>query len=111
MATSASQISHFDPLISRLAAPLEPGDRAAFRAAAESALVGCSGEGQAYRTLRDVWRTFFHPPPDPRVGQPRRLGLRPSKLASLEPIGAPDPREGGRDRRQFQAAQTGSSWA
>src|SRR5262249_41247416 len=35
-------------------APLEPGDRAAFRSAAENALVGCSGEGQAYRTLRDV---------------------------------------------------------
>jgi len=104
VATSPSQISDFDPLISRLSAPLEPGDRAAFRAAAESALVGCSGEGVAYRTLRDVWRTFFHPPPDDlRAGQPRRLGSRPSKLASLEPIGAPDPREGGRERRQFQA--------
>src|SRR5262249_13301296 len=103
MATSASQISDFDPLISRLAAPLEPGDRAAFRLAAENALIGCEGEGIAYRTLREVWRTFFHPPPDPRIGQTRRLGLRPSKLASLEPIGADDPRVGGRDRRQFQA--------
>src|SRR5262249_34713710 len=56
VATSQSQISNFDPLISRLAGPLEPGDRAAFRAAAENALIGCSGEGQAYRTLRDLWR-------------------------------------------------------
>jgi len=90
-------------MISRLAAPLAPGDRAAFRVAAESALVGCEGEGQAYRTVRDIWRVFFHPPDDPRTGQPRRLQSRPSKLASLEPIGAPDPREGGRDRRQFGA--------
>src|SRR5262245_12576475 len=104
MATSQSQISDFDPLISRLAAPLEPADRAAFRAAAESALAGCEGEGIAYRTLRDVWRGFFRPPPDDlRAGQPRRLGSRPSKLASLEPIGAPDPREGARARHQFQA--------
>jgi len=103
MATSQSQISDFDPLISRLAAPLEPGDRAAFRAAAENALVGCSGEGQAYRTLREVWRTFFHPPPDPRIGQPRRLGERQSKLAAGPPIGADDPRCGGRDRHRLRA--------
>jgi hypothetical protein len=103
VATSQSPISEFDALISRLAGPLEAGDRAAFRAAAESALVGCDGEGQAYRTLRDVWRTFFHPPPDPRIGQPRRLGERPSKLAAGPPIGADDPRVGSRERRQFQA--------
>jgi len=104
MATSASQISDFDPLISRLAAPLAPGDRAAFRAAAENALIGCSGEGIAYRTARDIWRTFFHPPPDDlRAGQPRRLGSRPSKLISGEPIGADDPRTGARDRHRFQA--------
>jgi hypothetical protein len=103
MATSTSQISNFDPLISRLAGPLEPGDRAAFRAAAENALIGCSGEGQAYRTLRDVWRLFFRPSPDPRSGQTRRLGSRPSKLASLEPIGADDPRAGSRERHRFEA--------
>jgi len=57
-----------DVLISRLAGPLLPADRAAFRAAAESALTGCNGEGLAYRILRDVWRGFFHPPPDPRIG-------------------------------------------
>jgi hypothetical protein len=103
MATSTSHDSDFDPLISRLAAPLEPGDRAAFRAAAESALVGCAGEGQAYRTLREVWRTFFHPPPDPRIGQPRRLGERPSMLAAGPPIGADDPRVGSRERHRFEA--------
>ena len=103
MTTSQSQISSFDPLISRLAAPLEPGDRAAFRAAAENALIGCEGEGQAYRTLRDIFRVFFHAPPDPRIGQPRRLNERPSKLAAGPPIGADDPRTGGRDRRQFGA--------
>ena len=81
VATSQSPISDFDPLISRLAAPLEPGDRAAFRVAAENALVGCSGEGVAYRTLREVWRGYFRPPPDPRIGQTRGSGLRrPSKL-------------------------------
>ena len=104
MATSTSHDSDFDPLISRLAAPLAPGDRAAFRAAAESALAGCSGEGIAYRTLRDVWRTFFHPPTDPRIGQTRGSGLRrPSKLISGEPIGADDPRTGGRDRHRLRA--------
>jgi hypothetical protein len=103
MATSWSQISAFDPLISRLAGPLLPADRAAFRAAAESALVGCDGEGRAYRIVAPLWRTFFRPPPDPRIGQPRRLESRPSKLVSLEPIGADDPRVGSRERRQFGA--------
>jgi hypothetical protein len=90
-----------DALISRLAGPLLPADRAAFRAAAESALTGCSGEGLAYRILRDVWRDYFHPPPDPRVGQTRRLGA--SKLASAEPIGSDDPRCGARDRHRLRA--------
>jgi len=106
MATSTSHDSDFDPLISRLAAPLEPGDRSAFRYAAEDALaaIPCAGEGVAYRTLRDVWRGFFRPPPDPRIGQTRGSGLRrPSKLIAGEPIGADDPRVGGRDRHRFEA--------
>src|SRR5262249_8493816 len=104
MATSTSTDSDFDSLISRLAAPLEPGDRAAFRVAAESALAGCSGEGLAYRIVTPLWRTFFHPPPDPRIGQTRGSGLRrPSQLISGEPIGADDPRTGARDRHRFQA--------
>ena len=56
MATSASLDPDLDALISRLAGPLLPADRAAFRVAAESALIGCGGEGLAYRILRDVWR-------------------------------------------------------
>jgi len=94
-----------EQLISRFCGSLAPGDRSSFRHAAEAALeqIPCAGEGIAYRTLRDVWRTFFHPPPDPRIGQTRRLSERPSKLAAGPPIGADDPRAGGRDRRQFQA--------
>ena len=104
MATSASLDPDLDALISRLAGPLLPAERAAFRVAAESALIGCGGEGLAYRILRDVWRGYFHPPPDPRLGQPRgAVGLRrSSKLASLEPIGAPDPREDGRARHRLR---------
>src|SRR6516164_8663962 len=43
-----------DILIDRLAAPLLPADRAAFRAAAEDALtrVPCLGEGAIYRAVR-----------------------------------------------------------
>jgi hypothetical protein len=43
-----------DALISRLAGPLSPPDRAAFRAAAEDALtrVPCWGEGSLYRASR-----------------------------------------------------------
>ena len=100
MATSRCD-PDLDALISRLAAPLLPADRQAFRVAAESALIGCGGEGLAYRILRDLWRGYFHPPPDPRVGQARRLGA--SKLADGPPIGAPGPREGARDRHRLRA--------
>jgi hypothetical protein len=103
MATSTSHDSDFDPLISRLAAPLAPGDRAAFRAAAESALVGCSGEGLAFRTARDIWRTFFHPPPDPRIGQTRGSGLRRSKLIDAPALGEDSARCGERARNAFGA--------
>src|SRR5262249_39054450 len=52
---------------------------------------------------------FFHPPPDPRVGQTRGSGIRrPSKLISGEPIGADDPRTGARDRHRFGAGGAGS---
>jgi hypothetical protein len=77
----------FDTLISYLARPLLPADRAAFTAAAQSALVGCDGEGHAHRILRPIWRSYFHPPPDPRVGAPRGpSNRRPSKLLAAEPI-------------------------
>ena len=102
MATSRCD-PDLDALISRLAAPLLPADRQAFRVAAESALTGCSGEGLAYRILRDVWRGYFHPPPDTRaLAGPRHMGRR-SKLIEDAAVGAPDPREGGRDRHRFQA--------
>src|SRR5262249_623455 len=48
-------------LISRLAAPLSPPDRAAFRAAAEDALarVPCWGEGAVYRAVASLQRQYF----------------------------------------------------
>ena len=101
MATSDTDI---DALIHRLSGPLSPADRAAFRAAAESALGGisCNGEGIAFRTVRDVWRDFFHPPPDLRVGTGARHH-RPSKLQDLPAVGADDPRTGARDRHRLRA--------
>jgi hypothetical protein len=95
-----------EQLISRFCGALAPSDRAAFRAAAESALTQLpySGPGIAYRCLRELFRGYFHPPPDPRIGAPRGpMNRRPSKLISAEAIGGPDPREGARDRRRFQA--------
>ena len=107
MATSGSDDVDAEQLISRLCGSLAPADRAAFRAAAESALsaVTCVGEGVAFRVLRDVWRGYFHPPTDVEAGyHPFEPGSRRlSKLANGPPIGAPDPREGGRDRRRLKA--------
>jgi hypothetical protein len=58
-----------DALISRLAGPLSPPARAAFRAAAEDALtrVPCWGEGAVYRTVASLQRAFFDPPSDHRA--------------------------------------------
>jgi hypothetical protein len=58
-----------DILISRLAGPLAPHVRAAFRRAAEDALarVPCQGEGIVYRTLAPLQRAFFDPPTDYRA--------------------------------------------
>jgi hypothetical protein len=95
-----------EQLISRLCGPLAPADRAAFRAAAESALsaVTCVGEGVVFRVLRDVWRGYFHPPTDWEAGHhPFSLGSRgSSKLANGPPIGADDPRTGARDRNRLK---------
>ena len=73
-------------LIARLSGPLDPADRPAFRHAAEVALAAseCWGEGSAYRVVTELWRGFFHPPPDKEYAlnqQPRR-----SKLRDLPPI-------------------------
>jgi hypothetical protein len=58
-----------DALISRLAGPLSPSARAAFRAAAEDALtrVPCWGEGAVYRAVASLQRAFFDPPTDCRA--------------------------------------------
>ena len=66
-------------LISRLSGPLDPGDRSAFRQAAERAL------GLVYRTLLPLWRGYFHPPPDDNCGA--REQRRGSKLIDRAPIG------------------------
>jgi hypothetical protein len=80
----------FDTLISRLAGPLEPAARAAFRRAAEDALarVPCQGEGIVYRTLAPLQRVFFDPPSDDRAGWDIASGTstRSSKIRSAPPI-------------------------
>jgi hypothetical protein len=46
-----------EPLISRLAGPLSPADRQAFREAALDALtVPCAGEGSVYRAVAALQR-------------------------------------------------------
>ena len=107
MATSASQISdEIDGLLIELSASLESPQRVAFEVAARAALAAanCSGIGAAYRLIGPLQRVFFRPPADPRIGQTRGSGLRrPSKLIDAEPIGADDPRAGGRERHRFEA--------
>jgi|SRR5215470_5358541 len=94
-----------EPLISRLAGPLLPADRQAFREAALDALtrVPCWGEGAVYRAVAALQRQFFHPPSDWATNQPQGSGSRrSSKLVAASPIGADDPRCGARARRQFR---------
>src|SRR5262249_4950219 len=89
-----------DVLIDRLAGPLLPADRQAFREAALDALarVRCWGEGAVYRAVAAVQREFFTPPPDERAA-PSGARHRSSKLAAGPPIGDDDPRSGrGRTR-------------
>ena len=96
-----------EQLINRFCGSLAPADRAAFRAAAESALSAnvCNGEGIAFRTLRDVWRDYFHPPTDQEAAHhPFSPGSRRlSRLSDGSPIGRDDPRTGGRDRHRLKA--------
>jgi hypothetical protein len=58
-----------DLLISRLAGPLTPAARQAFRRAAEDALarLPCVGEGAIYRTVAPLQRAYFDPPDDYRA--------------------------------------------
>jgi hypothetical protein len=84
-----STINDLDPdaLISRLAGPLSPPNRAAFRAAAEDALtrVPCWGEGAVYRAVASLQRAFFDPPSLDKHHAPHKLS-RPSKLKAAPPI-------------------------
>jgi hypothetical protein len=80
-----------EDLISRLAWPLLPADRAAFRAACERALLAlpaCAGEGLIFRTLAPLQRAFFDPPSDYRAGWDivDEISSRPSKLKAAPPI-------------------------
>jgi hypothetical protein len=78
-----------EQLISRLAGPLSPPDRIAFRRAAEDALarVPCWGEGAIYRAVASLQRAFFDPPADTRRAHwGIEQELRPTKLKSAPPI-------------------------
>jgi hypothetical protein len=76
-------------LISRLAGPLAPADRIAFRQAAEAALahIPCWGEGAIYRAVVVLQRDYFVPLDDTRASWDiaQELG-RMSKLKRAPPI-------------------------
>jgi hypothetical protein len=78
-----------DWLISRLAGPLPPDVRAAFRRAAEEALVRvpCWGEGAVYRAIAPLQRAYLAPPSDWRAGWDILQEMGPSKLRAASPIG------------------------
>jgi len=95
-----------EQLISELSASLAPPQRAAFEAAARAALAAtqCSGCGAAYRVLAPLQRGYWDPPSDWATNAPMGVGSRkPSKLVDGPPIGAEDPRTGGRDRHRLRA--------
>ena len=77
-----------EQLIARLAGPLSPPNRIAFRAAAEDALtrVPCWGEGAVYRAVASLQRAFFDPPTEGRAHWDIEQELRPTKLKSAPPI-------------------------
>ena len=78
-----------EQLISRLAGPLSPRDRAAFRRAAEDALtrVPCWGEGAVYRAVASLQRGFRDPPSDGRAHWDIAQELsNPSKLKAAAAI-------------------------
>jgi hypothetical protein len=85
-----------DRLISRLAGPLDPAARRAFRQVAEAALarVPCQGEGAVYRAIAPLQRAFLDPPSDWRASWDVSQEMRPSKLRAAPPI------ERGRDLRR-----------
>jgi hypothetical protein len=77
-----------DLLISRLAGPLAPDMRQAFRRAAEDALarVPCAGEGALYRALAPLQRVYFDPPDDRRAAWDIEREPRISKLTTKPAI-------------------------
>ena len=78
-----------DALISRLAGPLSPPARAAFRVVAEDALtrIPCWGEGAVYRAVASLQRAFLDPPTDCRAHWDISSELpRSSKLSNAPPI-------------------------
>ena len=102
----SSTIDDTDPLIAELGASLTPSQYAAFEAAARDVLASlvCSGPGSAYRALRDLQRHHFDPPTDMGTAHEGARHYRPSKLASLPPIGRPDRAEDGVLRNRFRSA-------
>src|SRR5262245_23485238 len=85
-----SLINDLDPdaLISRLAGPLSPRDREAFRVAAEAALsrVSCRGEGVFFRTLAALQSRFRVPPGDRVASWDIEQELGASRLRDAPPI-------------------------
>jgi hypothetical protein len=77
-----------ETLIARLAGPLLPVDRAAFRAAAERALaqLPCQGEGSVYRALASLQRAYFRPPSDAKASWDVSLEMRGSQVYDAPPI-------------------------
>ena len=77
-----------DALISRLAGPLSPPARAAFRAATEDALtrVPCWSEGAVYRAVASLQGAFRNPPSDRGAHWDIAQELRDTKLKSAPPI-------------------------
>jgi hypothetical protein len=79
-------------LIARLAGPLSPSNRIAFRRAAEDALtrVPCWDEGAVYRAVAGLQRAFFDPPSEGRAHWDIERELnQASKLKSAPPIKYP----------------------
>jgi hypothetical protein len=77
-----------DILICRLAGPLTPSIRPAFRQAAETALacVPCWGEGAIYRAIAPLQRDYFVPPDDHRATWDITHEKHASKLIHAPPL-------------------------
>jgi hypothetical protein len=94
-----------DSLIARLAGPLTPDARPAFRRAAETALsqISCQGEGAVYRAIAPLQRAFFDPPNDYRASWDISQESRASKLRAAPAIAYGGDQRRVRYRRQLKA--------